>query len=193
MAVSRPPWPPRPPASLPERRRRPSPAPVAGATPTDPSFAAPTPGPATASSPAAGSAGTGGPVVAGGAAPAPATGNGGATFRGVTDKSIEITALSLNTNTVGTFCPRCGNGNAGLKGGAYAALMAAWKRDGKLPIYGRDLEVTVRAWDALSAEEARNACVQAARVDKPFMMIAGSGPVREPGVQVPVRVRPDRG
>lgn len=130
--------------------------------------AAPVGGPASAS-PVTGS-GTPAAVNA-----APAGGNGGATAPGVTEKAIKLTHLSGDSASVGAVCPRCGNDKSGSEGGAVKALLAAWRRDGKLPIYGRDLEVTTRSFELLSAEAARNSCVQAVQVDKPFAVISGIG------------------
>lgn len=105
----------------------------------------------------------------------PAGGNGGATAQGVTEKAIKLTHLSGDSASVGAVCPRCGNDKSGSEGGAVKALLAAWRRDGKLPIYGRDLEPTIRSFELLSAEAARNSCVQAVQVDKPFAVISGIG------------------
>jgi hypothetical protein len=93
--------------------------------------------------------------------------NGGATFRGVTATKVKLGFANLDSGPMAPVCPRCGNG-AGADGAAANALVEAWRRDKVLPIYGRDFEIVNRKYNILSAEDARNACVQLAQQDKPF-------------------------
>lgn len=54
-------------------------------------------------------------------------------------------------------------------------LLAAWKRDGLLPINGRTITPVFRVSNVTSAEQQRKSCVEMAQQEKPFLVVAGPG------------------
>lgn len=134
-----------------------------------------------ATAPTGGAAGaSAGGTDAGQAAAAPSSGaqqkvdnktlpNGGATFRGVTADKITIGFANLDSSSLASVCPRCGN-SAGANGAAANALVAAWRKDGTLPVNGRDIDIVNIKYNVLSTEEQRSACLQMAQKVKPFLV-----------------------
>ena len=52
------------------------------------------------------------------------------------------------------------------------SVLAAWRRDKKVPVAGRDIEVTYRTYNILSQDEQRAACVGFGQDDKVFAVVA---------------------
>lgn len=99
-------------------------------------------------------------------------GSTGSAFRGVTSNTVTIGVATQNLDSLGPICPRCRSGQADQ---AAAALVAAWHRDGLLPVHGRDFKVITRDYDILDPSAQRSACVAFANQDKPFAVIDGTG------------------
>lgn len=145
-------------------------APAEGAAPTD--TVAPAAGaPAVA---AGGTAGGGAPAPAGGAkatAPAGAAAVArGQSGPGVTDKVITIGMVDLDSSDLAPVCPRCGNGPS-ANGAAAEGLLAAWRRDGMLPVHGRDIKLVRRQTKVLDTGQRRAACTELVQQVKPFATI----------------------
>lgn len=126
-------------------------------------------GPGAAAGPAGagGAGGAGGAAVAGGTDPA-AVASG--PVQGVTDDTIKVGFIDLDSSDLASICPRCGNGEA-TKGGATQGLIKAWLRDGKLPVHGRTIEPVFRRVGVLATEQRRAACVDMAQRVKPFVVV----------------------
>jgi hypothetical protein len=116
-----------------------------------------------------------------------ATGGGGTTaaasaarnvFRGVTDKTIKIGMPTLDASNEAVICPRCTTGDA-ARGAAQNALLKAWRRDGLLPVHGRDIVPVFYSYDPLDPTAARSTCVKLGQEDKVFAAIEVNMPVSE--------------
>ena len=99
--------------------------------------------------------------------------NGGATARGVTADEITIGLAAVDPSVLAPICPACDPGPA-KEGVAGPALVAAWQRDGKLPVNGRTIKVIPRSV-GLTADEQRSACAYFAHEVEVFAVLAGAG------------------
>lgn len=54
----------------------------------------------------------------------------------------------------------------------WQAVVEGWRRDGVLPVHGRDIELVFRSFNILSAQEQRAACVALVQDAKVFVVVA---------------------
>ena len=94
---------------------------------------------------------------------------GGATARGVTASKIRIGIAEPDIQALRALGPRYNQGNVQEQ---IASVVEAWKRDGKLPVNGRDIEFVSRRYQLLVTEEQRSACVNLVQQDKVFAVVA---------------------
>jgi len=124
-----------------------------------------------------GAAGVGGGVGASGSTTAtPPGGNGGATAVGVTATSITVGILGGNSQAIGPVCPRCAGIDSATDQATVSGMIAAWHKEGKLPIYGRDLKPFFQSANDLDTTGAseQEAC-ENLETDKPFVVLTGAG------------------
>jgi len=98
------------------------------------------------------------------------------TLRGVTDKVIRIGIAAPDLSAVGALGPGYDDGDPEKQA---ASVLAAWKRDGLLPVHGRTVVFSYKSFNILSDAAARSACTGLIDDDHSFMVIANhtfSGP-----------------
>ena len=103
----------------------------------------------------------------GGAGPTGSVGEGGArnsgaSAQGVTATSIKLGVLGGSSTTIGPACPRCDQGGQATDEAVVKGLLALWHKQGKLPVYGRDINpvfTTANDLDTTGAS-AQAACEQ---------------------------------
>ncbi|MCU1463729.1 MAG: hypothetical protein JWO37_3804 [Acidimicrobiales bacterium] len=107
---------------------------------------------------------------------APPGGNGGSTAPGVTATSINLGVLGGDSTGVTPACPRCGQGGQATDEALVAGLFNLWHRQGKLPVYGRELTPIFQEANDLDVTGASytSAC-QNLVSRKSFVVAIGSG------------------
>jgi hypothetical protein len=105
----------------------------------------------------------------GGAGSSTAEAGGGATARGVTASKIRIGIAEPDIQALRSLGPRYNQGNVQEQ---IASVLEGWKRDGKVPVNGREIEFVFRRYQLLVAEEQRAACVNLVQQDKVFAVAA---------------------
>src|SRR5688500_3906053 len=119
------------------------------------------------------SSGGGGSIGSGGTGATGGSGSGavagGATARGVPAAKDGIGIAEPDIQALRALGPRYNQGNVQEQ---IASVFEAWKRDGKLPVNGRDIEFVSRRYQLLVTEEQRSACVNLVQQDKVFAVVA---------------------
>lgn len=85
--------------------------------------------------------------------------------RGVTEDRATMGIALMDTGPLGYA-----GYDYGRPEDAYEALLAAWKREGRLPVHGRGLEFVYRRYSVLSQEEQRAACTYLIQDQNAFMV-----------------------
>jgi hypothetical protein len=106
----------------------------------------------------------------------PPGGNGGATASGVTATAINLGIVGGDSTGITPACPRCGQGGQATDEALVTGLIAQWHKQGKLPVYGRDLAPLFQEANDLDATGASetSAC-QNVVAKKPFVALTGTG------------------
>lgn len=97
-------------------------------------------------------------------------------IRGVSDRLIRIGIAAPDLSAVGALGPGYDDGDPEKQA---ASVLAAWKRDGLLPVHGRNVIFSYKSFNILSDAAARSACTGLLDDDHSFMLIANhtfSGP-----------------
>lgn len=120
-------------------------------------------------------AGATGPGQTGGGAVPPGGGDGGGgpgggAVRGVTDDEIVIGVAYPDLAAFGRVSE---DFNVGDQQEQMEAILDAWRRDGLVPVHGRDIRFVYREFDILSSDEKIAACNGFIKDDKVFAVIAG--------------------
>lgn len=113
-----------------------------------------------------GGAGGGGP-----AGPGASSGGGGAAagdVRGVTDDSVTIGVAFPNLDALRALGPAYDNGDVPKQ---WRAIAERWKRDGVVPIGGRDVEFVFRDYQVLEPADQRSACAGFVKDDEVFAVV----------------------
>lgn len=102
-----------------------------------------------------------------GAAPA-----GGATttanVRGVTDKTIKLGIACIDLSVLKNI-PQY---DAGDQEAQFKSVLEGWRREGLVPVHGRDIELHFRCFNVLSAEDQRATAVELVQDKKVFAVVA---------------------
>lgn len=114
-------------------------------------------------------AATAGRIATAAAGPSAAACAGGATARGVTKDKIRIGIAQPDIEALKSLGPRFNQGDIPQQ---VASVYEAWKREGKVPVCGRDIEFVFRKYAILVNEDARAACVDLVQQQKVFMVVA---------------------
>ena len=120
---------------------------------------------------AAPSSGAGGEATAtegggsGAAAPPPATG------RGVTSNKIVVGVAVPDLGALRALGPEYDNGDVPAQ---WRALMAGYRKEGKLPVAGRDIELRFASYDVVQQTAQRGACAKLVSDDKVFVVIGAA-------------------
>lgn len=85
--------------------------------------------------------------------------------RGVTEDGVTMGIALMDTGPLGYA-----GYDYGQPEDAYEALLAAWEREGRLPVHGRDLNFVYRQYSVLSEEEQRAACTSLIQDQDAFMV-----------------------
>jgi hypothetical protein len=120
---------------------------------------------------AAGASGLGGGpsgVTGGGAVAATLPGGSGPSVRGVTDTSIKIGIAVPDLGAVAALGPGYDDGDPQKH---MDSVLKAWKRDGLVPVNGRDVQFVYRRFNILSDSDARAACTGLVKDERSFMVI----------------------
>lgn len=100
---------------------------------------------------------------------APATESVSANVRGVTAGKIRIGVGLPDISAIAALGPGYDDGDQRKQ---MEAVLDGWKRQGLVPVHGRDVEFVYREYNILSAEQARAACIGFVQDDKVFAVIA---------------------
>jgi hypothetical protein len=133
---------------------------------------------AVAGAPGGGSSAAGGPTRAGGGSAG--GGRTGPTVpqapglepraqRGVTAQKIHLGIGLPDISVIAALGPGYDQGDIRAH---VESVLAAWRRDKKVPVAGRDIEVSYRTYNILSQDEQRAACVGFGQDDKVFAVVA---------------------
>lgn len=100
--------------------------------------------------------------------------NSGASAQGVTGTSVKVGVLGGSSQTVGTACPRCNQGGEATDEAEVKGLIALWHKEGKLPVYGRDIEPVFADANDLdqTGASSQSACEQIG-AQTPFASLTG--------------------
>ena len=102
--------------------------------------------------------------------------NSGASAQGVTANSIALGVLGGSSTTIGSACTRCNDGGQATDEAVIKGLIALWNKQGKLPVYGRNLVPYFAEANDLDATGVsfQSACEQLGG-DKVFAAVTGFG------------------
>lgn len=110
----------------------------------------------------------GGAATASGAG-APATGPmGGATARGVTENRIVLGVAYPDLGALRALGPKYDNGDVPAQ---WRALVASWRKDGRLPVAGRDIELRFASYQVTDLVDQRRACAALVNDHKVFAVV----------------------
>ena len=98
--------------------------------------------------------------------------NSGASAQGVTANSIGLGILGGSSTTIGSACTRCNNGGQPTDEAVIKGLIALWNKQGKLPVYGRNIVPYFADANELDATgvSVQSACEQLGG-SKPFVAL----------------------
>ena len=94
---------------------------------------------------------------------------GGGPVRGVDADSITLGVAYPDIGALRALGPAFDNGDVALQ---WRALIDGYRRSGRLPIHGRDIELAFRDYNVLAPEEQRAACIGLVKDDGAFLVIA---------------------
>jgi hypothetical protein len=89
--------------------------------------------------------------------------------RGVTAQKIHLGIGLPDISVIAALGPGYDQGDIRAH---VESVLAAWRRDKKVPVAGRDIEVSYRTYNILSQDEQRAACVGFGQDDKVFAVVA---------------------
>ena len=89
--------------------------------------------------------------------------------RGVTARKIHLGIGLPDISVIAALGPGYDQGDIRAH---VESVLAAWRRDKKVPVAGRDIEVSYRTYNILSQDEQRAACVGFGQDDKVFAVVA---------------------
>ena len=90
-------------------------------------------------------------------------------MRGVDADSITIGVTYPDLGALRALGPSFDNGDVALQ---WRALVDGYRRSGRLPVHGRDIELVFRDYNVLAPEEQRAACIGLVKDDGAFLVIA---------------------
>lgn len=99
------------------------------------------------------------------AAPSPEL-EGASDGRGVTTDTIKIGVAVADAGAIESIA------EIGDTRGHVESVVDGWRRDGLVPVHGREVELVVRRFSLLSVEQQRSTCVAFAQDDGVFMVMA---------------------
>ena len=119
-----------------------------------------------------GSGGTGGAGAAGSAGGA-LSGEGAAagpagSSQGVTDDKVTVVVTYPDISALRALGPAYDNGDVPEQ---WRVMIDGWRRDGLLPVNGRDIDLKFRTYNVLNTDEQRAACRGAVSDDKAFAVV----------------------
>ncbi len=92
------------------------------------------------------------------------------TTRGVGDETLKIGIAVPDLGEFGTLSEEHDLGDVQEQ---FEAVLDGWRRNGRVPVHGRDVSFVYRSYDILSSEEKIAACQELIQEEKVFTVIAG--------------------